>query len=59
MSRRQAKKRTWSEHLENRRKRRHSRHWSDYWAIEGGYGWRPVPGRLLASSKLRRRGGAA
>lgn len=53
MNRRLANKVRWTAARERRVLRRDDRYYSDYWACMSGYGAAPVPGRLLAESKLR------
>jgi len=48
-----AKKTRWTSARERRYRRRVDRNFADYWKGEVGYGTAPVPGRLLAKSKLR------
>lgn len=54
-SRRLAKKCQWTAHRSRRYQRRVDRNFGDYWKSLVGYGTVPVPARLLAASKLRRR----
>ena len=48
------KKNSWTPAVERRARRRVERYHSDYWAW---LSYSPVPGRLLAVSKLRRKAG--
>lgn len=53
MNDRTRKMRTWTKHQSARYERSVDRRFSDYWAGLNGYGSLPVPGRLLAASKVR------
>lgn len=51
-----SKKFSWTRHQASRYRKSVARRISDPWVDEIGYGAAPVPGRLLAASKVRRGG---
>lgn len=52
------KARTWTPNKADRFHRHVGRRASDFWGSNYGHGIYPVPGRLIPTSKLRRRGGS-